>query len=64
MMENKVNLKLSKFKDIKIIGIVLAENITEILYSYENQNPRKYSKDIQMKEFQQTLNSMNASLLS
>ena len=59
-----MSLKLSTVKDIKNIEIFLAENIKEIIYSSEDENPRKYSKNVQMKDLQQTLKSMNDSLLS
>ena len=55
---------MSNVKDTNKIEIVLAEKIREIIYSSEDENPRKYNKNFQMKDLQQALNSVNASLLS
>ena len=42
---------------------ILVDDITEIHYEYEDENPRKYSEDSQIKFLNKTLNSMNAFLL-
>ena len=42
---------------------ILVDDITEIHYEYEDENPRKYSEDGQIKYLNKTLNSMNSFLL-
>ena len=59
-----MSLTLSNVKDTKNIEYFFVEHITEILYSYEDGNPLKYSEDGKMKDLQQTLNSINDFLLS
>ena len=54
-----MSLKFSNVKDTKNIEDFLVENITRIIYSSEDEKPRKYSEDGQIKYLQQTLNSMN-----
>ena len=39
---------------------ILVDDITEIHYKYEDENPRKYSEDGQMKFLNKTLNSIDA----
>ena len=46
---NNVSMTLSNVKDTKNIEDFLVENIKEIIYSYEDEKPLKYSEDGKMK---------------
>ena len=52
-------MKLSNVKDTKKIEVFLAEKVTEINYSCEDEKPPRHSKNGKMKYLQQTLNQMN-----
>ena len=56
-------MKILSGKYTKDIENALVEKITVIIYSSEDENSPKYSEDDQMKDFQQTLNSINDFLL-
>ena len=46
-----MGLTLSNIKDTNKIETVLAENIREIIYSSEDENPRKYNKNFPNERF-------------
>ena len=62
--KNNLSLKWSNVKDNKNTEDVLVGKPTEINYSSGDENTPRHSEYIKMKYLQQTLNSMNAFLLS
>ena len=58
-----MNLILSNVKSIKKIVNILVDDIKDNDYEYDEEKPRKYSEDEQMKYLVKTLNSMNDFLM-
>ena len=57
-------MTLSNYEDTKNIKAFLVENITETHYKYADENPHCHSDAGQNKYLQQTLNSIDAFILS